>query len=65
VALLARTGLVPSRSAARTTVAQGGAYVNDQRETDVDRVVGEADLLAGSYVVLRKGKRDYHLVRFG
>ncbi|MDQ4132600.1 MAG: tyrosine--tRNA ligase [Actinomycetota bacterium] len=64
-ALLTRTGLEPSRSAAQRTVAQGGAYVNNRRETDADRVVGEDDLLAGSYLVLRKGKREYHLVRFG
>ena len=64
-ALLARTGLAPSRSAAQRTVTQGGAYVNNRRETDVDRVLGAGDLLAGSYLVLRKGKRDYHLVRFG
>jgi tyrosyl-tRNA synthetase len=63
--LLVRTGLVSSKSAARTTIAQRGAYVNDQRVDDVDRVVTADDLLAGAHVVLRRGKRDYHLVRAG
>ncbi|HEX2273424.1 MAG TPA: tyrosine--tRNA ligase [Acidimicrobiales bacterium] len=65
VDLLARTAVVPSRSAARAAVEAGGAYVNNRRETDLDRRIGEGDLVAGSYVVLRRGKRSYHLVRFG
>ena len=65
VELVAQTGLAPSRSAARTGIEQGGVYVNDRRELDPQRRMGEEDLLAGAYVVLRKGKRSYHLVRFG
>ena len=63
--LLVRSGLDPSRSAARATISGGGAYVNDRRVTDLEQRVEEADLLAGSYVVLRKGRRSYHLVQFG
>jgi len=65
VDLLADTGLVGSKSLARTTVTQGGAYVNNGREDDVTRRLTPADLVAGRYVVLRRGKRDHHLVRFG
>ncbi len=64
VDLLVDTGLAASRSAARATIAGGGAYLNDRRVTDVDLQVGEPDLLAGAYVVVRKGKRSYHLVHF-
>jgi tyrosyl-tRNA synthetase len=64
VDLLAETGLVRSKSQARTTVEQGGAYVNNRRQSDGDRTVGTGDLVAGRYVVLRRGKRQYHLVRF-
>jgi tyrosyl-tRNA synthetase len=64
VDLLAETGLVGSKSLARTTVSQGGAYVNNAREDDVTRRLTAADLVAGRYVVLRRGKRDHHLVRF-
>lgn len=64
VDLLAETGLVPSRSQARTTVSQGGAYINNGRADDVERRVTAADLLAGHYLVLRRGKKDHHLVRF-
>jgi len=65
VDLLAETGMVPSKGRARTTVEQGGAYVNDQREADVARNLTTADLVAGRYLVLRRGKADYHLVTAG
>ena len=64
VDLLADSGLVPSKSAARTAVGQGGVYVNNRREAGLDRRLGLSDLLVGSYLVLRRGKRSYHLVRF-
>ncbi|MGI8776261.1 MAG: tyrosine--tRNA ligase [Acidimicrobiales bacterium] len=62
--LLVATGLVASRSAARSTIQGGGAYVNNRRITDVDHRVRFGDLLAGGYVVVRRGKRSYHLVHF-
>ncbi len=64
VELLVATGLLPSRGRARTTVEQGGAYVNNRRARDPDHLVVRDDLVAGRYVVLRRGKRDHHLVRF-
>jgi tyrosyl-tRNA synthetase len=64
VDLLAETGLVKSKSQARTAVSQGGAYVNNGRADDVERRVTGADLVAGRYLVLRRGKKDHHLVRF-
>jgi tyrosyl-tRNA synthetase len=64
VDLLVAAGVVPSRSAARREAEQGGVYVNNRQERDAERVVSRADLLAGRYLVLRRGKRYYHLVRF-
>ncbi len=65
VDVLVDSGLVKSKSAARTTVRQGGAYVNNRRQSDPERVLGRDDLLLDRYVVLRRGRRDYHLLRFG
>ncbi len=59
---LVRTGLVKSRSEARRTIEQGGAYVNNVRQSD-DRTLGRADLLHDRYVVLRRGARRVHIVR--
>ncbi|HUQ39912.1 MAG TPA: tyrosine--tRNA ligase [Acidimicrobiales bacterium] len=61
---LVATGLAPSKSAARTVISQGGAYVNNRREADPDRRLTTADALHGRYVVLRKGKQHQHLLRF-
>jgi len=65
VDLMVETKLAPSRGRARTTIEQRGAYVNNRREADVDRAIGADDLVAGRYVILRSGKKNYHLVRFG
>lgn len=65
VDLLAETGLEPSKSRARATVEQRGAYVNNRRAEGLDQAVTSKDLIAGRYVVLRKGRKSYHLVCFG
>ncbi|HEY8114520.1 MAG TPA: tyrosine--tRNA ligase [Actinomycetes bacterium] len=61
--LLAQTGLVPSKSAGRRTVAEGGAYINNRKVTDPEETVGAPDLLFGQWVVLRRGKRSVGAVR--
>jgi tyrosyl-tRNA synthetase len=63
VDVLERTGLAKSRGEARRTIDQGGAYVNNRRQSDSGRVLGADDLLHGRYVVLRKGRRDVHVLR--
>ena len=61
--LLERTGLVSSRGEARRTVDQGGAYVNNLRQTDQHRTFAAEDLLHDRYLVLRRGRREVHVVR--
>jgi len=56
--LLVAAGLADSRTAARRTVADGGAYLNNQRVTDPEMVPGDGDLLHGRWLVLRRGKRS-------
>ncbi|WP_091301486.1 tyrosine--tRNA ligase [Micromonospora halophytica] len=57
--LLKESGLVPSMKEARRVIAEGGAYVNNTRVTEVDAVVAPEDLLHGRYLVLRRGKRSF------
>jgi len=64
VDLLVETELAPSRGRARTTIEQGGAYLNNRRVGEVEATAVPEDLVAGRYLVLRSGKRNYHLVRF-
>lgn len=56
--LLVAAGLAESRTAARRTVADGGAYLNNRRVADPDVVPGDGDLLHGRWLVLRRGKRS-------
>jgi tyrosyl-tRNA synthetase len=63
--LLVTAGLAASRGAAKRLVEQGGAYANGRRLTMEERTVDAAGLLVGGYVLLRKGARDYALVRVG
>ena len=58
-----QSGLVKSKSEARRSIEQGGIYLNQQRESDAGRVLGPEDWLAGGSVLLRKGKKDYALLR--
>ncbi|MHA7277978.1 tyrosine--tRNA ligase [Arthrobacter sp. Hz1] len=55
--LLVTSGLSASNSAARRTVGEGGAYVNNVKVQDPDAVVTADTLLHGRYLVLRRGKR--------
>jgi len=57
VDLLVGTDLVDGRSAARRTIAEGGAYVNNERISEADARLQESDLLPGGWVVLRRGRR--------
>lgn len=63
VDLFAATGLVPSKSAARRAIQEGGAYLNNTKVTDVDARVSAADVLHDRYLVLRRGKRNVGGVR--
>jgi tyrosyl-tRNA synthetase len=60
-AALAATPLASSLSDARRTISQGAASVNGEAVTD-DRPLSEADLLYNRWLLLRKGKRNYHLL---
>jgi tyrosyl-tRNA synthetase len=63
VDLLVDTGLAESRGAARRTVGEGGAYVNNAKVTDEQWVPGPDDLLHGRWLVVRRGKRNLAGVR--
>ena len=57
VDLLAQTGIVSSKSAARRAIAQGGAYLNNAKVTSEEARPEPSELLYGRYLVLRYGRR--------
>jgi tyrosyl-tRNA synthetase len=60
-AALAATPLASSLSDARRTIGQGAASVNGEPVRE-DRALTDADLLYGRWLLLRKGKKSYHLL---
>ena len=56
-------GYATSKGAARRLIEAGGIYVNNRRVPDVQATIGLSALIEGQYLVLRKGAREYHLVR--
>jgi tyrosyl-tRNA synthetase len=63
--LLARSGLVASRSAARRTITEGGAYVNNHKVIGDDATVDDSQALHGRWLLLRRGRRALAVVEFG
>ena len=58
VQLFAKSGLVKGTGAARRTIAEGGAYLNNERISDIDRQVTSTDLLHNRWLVLRRGRKS-------
>jgi tyrosyl-tRNA synthetase len=61
--LMLACGIVKSKSEARRTITEGGAYLNNERVSDVDALPSGGDLLHGQFLVLRRGRRTVGAVR--
>jgi tyrosyl-tRNA synthetase len=60
---LITTGLAKSKNEARRAISEGGVYINNNRVDNVDHVLTSADLASESAIVLRKGKKNYAVLR--
>ena len=60
---LVAVGLVDSRNAARRTIGEGGASLNNAKLTDPDQVLTEGDFLAGRVALLKRGRRNLAAAR--
>jgi tyrosyl-tRNA synthetase len=63
VDLLVQSGLASSKGDARRSIAEGGIYLNNQRIEDASYKAGLADGIAGKFLVLRRGRKNYHLIK--
>ncbi len=61
--LLADTGMASSKGEVRRLIQGGGIYVNNSRVTDIGQTVSLDASIEGKFFVLRKGKKNYHLVQ--
>jgi tyrosyl-tRNA synthetase len=64
VEALRESGLSASSGEARRAIGDGGVYLNNRRVTDVNRKLTLDDLASETVMVLRKGKKNYALIRF-
>ncbi len=63
VDLLDETGMTRSKGEARRLLKSGGIYVNNVQVKDADKAVALSDAIDGQFVVLRRGKKVYHLLQ--
>jgi tyrosyl-tRNA synthetase len=61
--ILVHSGLCPSKGQARKDIEGGGIYLNNVRVAETARMVAPDDLLFGRFILLRKGKRSYSLLK--
>lgn len=59
--MVAKTGIVKSKSEARRTVMQNGLSINDVKYTDVNGIVTE-DMITDKGIIIKKGKKVFHRV---
>ncbi|MCZ8520240.1 MULTISPECIES: tyrosine--tRNA ligase [Paenibacillus] len=62
--LLVQVKAAPSKRQARQDVESGAVSINGVKTTELERIVRAADGLEGRYLVIRRGKRNYYLVKF-
>jgi tyrosyl-tRNA synthetase len=65
VDLLVESGLAKSKGEARRTISEGGAYLNNVRVEDPEALPSTSDLIGGSWLVLRRGKKQFAGVEVG
>jgi tyrosyl-tRNA synthetase len=61
--LLVESGLTNSKGAARRAIEGGGIYLNNRRVADHTQTVHASECIEGQYLVLRQGRKKYHLLR--
>ncbi len=59
--VLAQTGILPSKAEARRLVTQGGLTINDEKITDVARMITDADF-GDEGMIVKKGKKSFFKV---
>ena len=63
VDLLVDSDLATGKGDARRSIQGGGIYLNNQRVSDAAQTATMADAVEGRFLILRKGRKRYHLVR--
>lgn len=62
--LLILTRVSSSKRQAKQDIESGSIYLNGRKATNTSLIIGKDDTLYGKYIVLRRGKKNYHLAEF-
>lgn len=62
VELLVAAKISPSKRQAREDIQNGAIYINGERVTDVQYVLGDSDKIEGKFTIIRRGKKKYYLI---
>ncbi|WP_346216486.1 tyrosine--tRNA ligase [Caldifermentibacillus hisashii] len=62
VDLLVAAKISPSKRQAREDFQNGAIYINGDRVTDVQYVLGDSDKIEGKFTIIRRGKKKYYLI---
>ncbi len=62
VQVLSDTGIFPSKNEAKKMVSSGGVSINKTKVDSIEYNLSATDLLNGKYILIQKGKKNYHLV---
>lgn len=62
LSLLVEAGISSSKSESRRLVEQGGISINQVRETDIKRIIKEAELL--EEVLIKRGKKSFYKIKY-
>lgn len=63
VDLVANSGLTKSKGEARRAIQGNGIALNNLKSADIDRKITMDDAVEGQFIVLRKGKKNFHLIK--
>jgi tyrosyl-tRNA synthetase len=63
VDLLVDSDLATGKGDARRSIKGGGIYLNNQRVTDTAQMATATDAIDGQFIILRKGRKRYHLIQ--
>ncbi len=64
VDLLAEASISPSKRRAREDIRNGAISVNDEKYTELESELTPADRISGKYIIIRRGKNRYHLIKW-
>ena len=60
--LAVETQVFPSKGEARKMIQGNGFSLNKEKMTDINRQIGESDIIDGKYILVQKGKKDYFII---